>query len=116
MLKGVLTRRFLGGLVVAGAVGGGVLVGSIPSSRAAVRSPAAWDDSTTTVESLCLSYLPDGGARARVTAGASLTDGGQGPYNPQVFELAGAAQTTALNALGTARTAWISAQGAAVQP
>ncbi len=112
----MLTRRVLYALAVAGAIGGGALVSITLPSQAAVRSPAAWDDATTKVESLCLSYLPDGGARARVTAGASLTDGGQGPYNPQVFELAGAAQTTALNALGTARTAWISAQGAAVQP
>lgn len=110
MLKGVLTRRFLGGLAVAGAIGGGVFLGQTGPVMGAVRTPAAWDDSTTRVESLCLSYLPDGGVRARVLAGASLTDGGQGPYNPQVFELSGSAQTTALNALSAGKTAWIGAQ------
>lgn len=46
MLKGVLTRRLLGGLAVAGAIGGGVWVGTINQALADYTPPALVDGQT----------------------------------------------------------------------
>lgn len=79
--------------------------------QTAIRSGQSWDDGRVTVKSVCFRGLPDGGAGARIDALAALADGGSGgPDNTVFIELSGAAQTTALNALSNARTAWVNNQ------
>jgi hypothetical protein len=97
--------------LAAGAVAtAGLVVILADRAPAATRSLGEWDDTTTMVNHVCLGYLPDGGAGARVQASALLVDGGVGPNNSKYFELSGTARTTALQVLGVGRQRWEDAQ------
>ncbi len=78
--------------------------------QATIRSIGSFDDTQTSVDTVCLSYLPDAGALAVVHASVPLTGGGT-LDNYKAFELTGSSQTTALNALSAGKTGWNNRNG-----
>lgn len=78
--------------------------------KASIRSIGSFDDTLTTVDTVCLSYLPDGGALAQVHGSVPLQGGGT-LDNYKAIETTGGAQTTALNILSAGKTLWNNKNG-----